>query len=174
MFGAGRDVATTARTLECRRPLQLSAVCTMLRSARMPSMYSCTIRTLLNRGASAAMLARIRAIHRRGSLGIALEKAGHLLFEQRVELRGLLRVVVGLLDPVAERPTVVWREGSDHQPSSVERLSPPFTRTFMPLVPLASHGRRGVLIQTSTPWTSSVARRMSVVENRRAPAPPPG
>jgi hypothetical protein len=30
------------------------------------SMYSCSIRTLLNRGASAAMLARIRAIHRRG------------------------------------------------------------------------------------------------------------
>ena len=31
----------------------------------------------------------------------------------------------------------------------------------MPLVPLASQGRRGVLIQTSTPWTSSVASRMS-------------
>jgi hypothetical protein len=32
--------------------------------------------------------------------------------------------------------------------SGSERFKPPFTRTFIPLVPLASQGRRGVLIQT--------------------------
>src|ERR1035438_5276378 len=34
-------------------------------------------------------------------------------------------------------------------------------RTFMPLVPQASHGRRGVLTQRSIPWTSSWASIMS-------------
>ena len=33
----------------------------------------------------------------------------------------------------------------------------------MPLVPLASQGRRGVLIHTSTPWTSSVGEPHVVV-----------
>jgi hypothetical protein len=47
------------------------------------------------------------------------------------------------------------------QPSSSERFSPPFTSTFMPLVPLASQGRRGVFTQTSTPWTRCSAIRTS-------------
>ena len=38
---------------------------------------------------------------------------------------------------------------------------PPFTSTFMPLVPQASQGRRGVLIQTSTPCTSCSVSSMS-------------
>jgi hypothetical protein len=40
-------------------------------------------------------------------------------------------------------------------------LSPPFTNTFMPLVPLAFHGLRGVLIHTSTPPTIRPVRSTS-------------
>ena len=62
---------------------------------------------------------------------------------------------------------------SAHQPSSSERFRPPFTSTFMPLVPLASQGRRGVLIQTSTPCTSCWVMQHVVVaqENDAAGAP---
>ncbi len=35
----------------------------------------------------------------------------------------------------------------------IVKLSTPFIAAFMPLVPLASSGRRGVLSQTSDPWT---------------------
>ena len=42
---------------------------------------------------------------------------------------------------------------SSHQPSSTEQLTTPFMAAFMPLVPDASSGRRGLLSQTSTPWT---------------------
>ncbi len=38
---------------------------------------------------------------------------------------------------------------------------PPFAATFIPLVPLASSGRRGVFSQTSTPLTMARAIRMS-------------
>jgi len=40
---------------------------------------------------------------------------------------------------------------------------PPFTSTFIPLVPLASHGRRGVLSQTSTPWHQMLRQEHVVV-----------
>ena len=40
-------------------------------------------------------------------------------------------------------------------------FKPPFTSTFIPLVPLASQGLRGVLIQTSTPATSRPVSSMS-------------
>ena len=42
---------------------------------------------------------------------------------------------------------------SSHQPSSTEQLTTPFMAAFMPLVPEASSGRRGLLSQTSTPET---------------------
>ena len=45
------------------------------------------------------------------------------------------RILIGI------RGSSLWRQF----------LNPPFTSTFMPLVPLASQGRRGVLTQTSTP-----------------------
>ena len=38
---------------------------------------------------------------------------------------------------------------SSHQPSSTEQLTTPFMAAFMPLVPDASSGRRGLLSQTS-------------------------
>ena len=40
-----------------------------------------------------------------------------------------------------------------HQPSRTDRLLPPLTQTYMPLGPEATRGRRGLLSQTSTPWT---------------------
>jgi len=57
-----------------------------------------------------------------------------------------------MLPAVPTAPTPTSGEyASAHQPSNSERLMPPLTSTFMPLVPLASQGRRGVLIQTSNP-----------------------
>ena len=43
---------------------------------------------------------------------------------------------------------------SAHQPSPMLRWRTPFMPAFMPLVPLASSGLRGVFSQTSHPWTS--------------------
>ena len=40
---------------------------------------------------------------------------------------------------------------SSHQPSRTLKLTPPLTAAFIPLVPDASSGRRGLLSQTSTP-----------------------
>ena len=40
---------------------------------------------------------------------------------------------------------------SSHHPSRMERLSVPFMAAFMPLVPLASSGRRGVFSHRSLP-----------------------
>jgi hypothetical protein len=40
---------------------------------------------------------------------------------------------------------------SSHQPSRIDRLSPPFSADFMPLVPHASSGRSGLFSQTSQP-----------------------
>ena len=41
---------------------------------------------------------------------------------------------------------------SSHQPSRIEQLSTPFSAAFIPLVPHASIGRRGVFNHTSQPW----------------------
>ena len=43
---------------------------------------------------------------------------------------------------------------SRHQPSMMLQFSPPCAAVFIPLVPLASSGRRGLLSQTSQPPTS--------------------
>jgi hypothetical protein len=40
---------------------------------------------------------------------------------------------------------------SSHQPSRIDRLSPPFSAAFMPDVPHASSGRSGLFSQTSQP-----------------------
>ena len=50
---------------------------------------------------------------------------------------------------------------SSHQPSRIEQLSAPFRAAFMPDVPHASCGRRGVLSHTSAPWYSARATAMS-------------
>ena len=42
-----------------------------------------------------------------------------------------------------------------------DRLMTPFMAAFSPLVPEASSGRRGLLSQTSTPWTRCRPTRMS-------------
>ena len=42
---------------------------------------------------------------------------------------------------------------SAHQPSAILRLRTPFAAAFIPLVPLASFGRNGLLSHTSTPST---------------------
>ena len=48
-----------------------------------------------------------------------------------------------------------------NQPSRMLRLMAPFAAAFIPLVPEASIGRRGVLSHTSTPETIARAMRMS-------------
>ena len=53
--------------------------------------------------------------------------------------------------PIAQ--PVSWAYPSHHQPSSTERFSAPFAAAFIPEVPDASRGRRGVLSQTSHPAT---------------------
>ena len=42
---------------------------------------------------------------------------------------------------------------SAHHPSAMLRFSTPFAAAFIPLVPLASFGGKGLLSQTSTPST---------------------
>jgi|SRR5208283_473024 len=88
----------------------------------------------------------------------------HLSFEQVVERVGFDRVpsgIVGMLPAAPQRQPTSGVYAYAHQPSNPERLMPPFTSTFMPLVPLASQGRRGVLIQTSTPCTRCCVHNMS-------------
>ena len=41
---------------------------------------------------------------------------------------------------------------SSHQPSRMLQFSAPLRAAFIPLVPQASSGRRGVFSQTSHPW----------------------
>ena len=50
---------------------------------------------------------------------------------------------------------------SSHQPSRIEQFNPPFSAAFMPLVPHASWGRRGVFSHTSAPWYRKRATAMS-------------
>ena len=54
--------------------------------------------------------------------------------------------------PMAQPTSQPWsRHASANQPSRTLTLSAPLAAAFMPLVPLASSGRRGVLSHTSTP-----------------------
>ena len=76
-----------------------------------------------------------------------------------------------MVHAIADRPTQLGVYASAHQPSSSERFSPPFASTFIPLVPLASHGRRGVFTHTSTPSTNLLCQKHVMVgEKRNVPA----
>ncbi len=66
-----------------------------------------------------------------------------------------------MAQPIKRFSAVAACHASSHQPSSVLRFKPPFASAFMPLVPLASRGRSGVLSQTSEPWTRYRATAMS-------------
>ena len=55
-------------------------------------------------------------------------------------------------------PVTPSMQPSIHQPSRIDRLGTPFSAAFMPLVPEASYGRRGVFTHTSTPAVSSAPR----------------
>jgi hypothetical protein len=56
---------------------------------------------------------------------------------------------------------LVPSKASSHQPSRIEQLSPPLSAAFMPLVPQASSGRRGLFSHTSQPWYIIRATEMS-------------
>jgi hypothetical protein len=64
--------------------------------------------------------------------------------------------------PTPRRPPSALH-ASTHQPSSVLRLRTPFAAAFMPLVPLASSGGRGVLSQTSHALHEVAGHRRVVV-----------
>jgi hypothetical protein len=63
--------------------------------------------------------------------------------------------------PIAQTSAPWACQASAHQPASTETFRAPLAAAFIPLVPLASRGRRGVLSHTSTPLTSARAMRMS-------------
>ena len=87
-----------------------------------------------------------------------------LLLQQGIEALDFMRVpgsILTMFISVADSPPNLRGVRLRHQPSSSEIFSPPFVRTFIPLVPQASHGRRGVLIQTSTPCTKCSVNNMS-------------
>ena len=68
----------------------------------------------------------------------------------------------------AAHPASASFHASSHHPSSVLRLRAPFTPAFIPPIPQASSGRRGVLSQRSTPWESarSAVRSKSSMNTR--------
>src|SRR4029078_4496647 len=85
----------------------------------------------------------------------------HFTFQKivkRIGFGGIPRRIDAMLLAISQAHPSFGLYASAHQPSSSDRLIPPLTSTFIPLVPLASHGRRGVLIQTSTPWTRCSAK----------------
>jgi len=57
-------------------------------------------------------------------------------------------------------PLIRDLQTSLHHPSSTLMFTPPLKQTFIPLVPLASRGRRGVFSQTSVPRVMSAASHM--------------
>ena len=75
----------------------------------------------------------------------------------RLDVRGDLR------SRIRSRPS----KPSGHQPSRMEQFTPRCIGGFIPLVPLASCGRIGVLSQTSHPEVSSRPIRMSYSSSSR-------
>jgi hypothetical protein len=59
------------------------------------------------------------------------------------------------------QPVTPCSHPSGHQPSSTDRLSDPFMAAFMPDVPEASSGRRGLFSHTSQPRVRSRPSPMS-------------
>src|SRR5579863_5153285 len=77
-----------------------------------------------------------------------VEFRNDLLFEKSIDCFGFYSVPHGIVaefTAIADGPTKVRRVGLSPPPSVSERFNPPFTNTFIPLVPLASQGLRGVL-----------------------------
>lgn len=99
------------------------------------------------------------------ALPVALVVLGDdLLFQDPVDLgavRQVLGLPVGVLLSLADGPAGAGVIAL--APPAVENaeIQPPFMTTFMPLVPLASWGRSGLLSHTSTPWTTVRAMCMS-------------
>src|SRR5664280_2088272 len=61
-----------------------------------------------------------------------------------------------MAQPMKRFSTAASCHASSHQPSRMLRFRPPLGRPFMPLAPLASWGRSGVLSQRSEPCTSGM------------------
>ena len=76
-----------------------------------------------------------------------------------IERLGVTEVISLASVPMAQ--PLVPSKPSGHQPSRIEKLSPPWALTFWPLVPEASMGRRGLLSHTSQPETSMRPTSMS-------------
>src|SRR3569833_4412207 len=55
-------------------------------------------------------------------------------------------------------PVAPSMQPSIHHPSRIDRLGTPFRAAFIPLVPDASYGRRGVFTHTSTPAVRAAPR----------------
>jgi hypothetical protein len=86
---------------------------------------------------------------------IVIERC-HLVFDDIVQglaFHRILVVVVLVLLAVSDAPARSGLYPSHHQPSMMLTLSTPLRAAFIPEVPQASMGRRGVLSQTSAPWT---------------------
>ena len=118
------------------------------------------MRAVLNSGTSFGDGALHPRIHARGNRSHRLaleEERNDLALEQVVEQLGLdarrrSPSVYSSPRPIAHPTSLPWsRHASAHQPSSTLTFSAPLAAAFMPLVPLASSGRRGVLSHTSTP-----------------------
>ena len=114
----------------------------------------------------------------RGSPPRRARIAGHdLVLQQPVQVLGVGPVLGALVGASRARrwPSRCRRvQPSSHQPSSTEQLTTPFMAAFMPLVPDASSGRRGLLSQTSTPWTRKRPIAHVVVLEDEHPAPNSG
>jgi hypothetical protein len=66
-------------------------------------------------------------------------------------IRRVNRFVIVVGTSAIDHPAVSALKPSAHQPSPMLRCGTPFSAAFMPLVPLASRGLRGLLSQTSQP-----------------------
>ena len=117
----------------------------------------------------------------RQPIGAPLVEGGDdIVLQQIVQRRRLhlvlvLGVVVALAasdGPADERASRRWPlcQASSHQPSSVLKFSAPLASAFMPLVPLASSGRRGVFSQTSDALHQVARHGHVVVFQKHQPA----
>ena len=128
-------------------------------------MYSRSIRVVEKCHSAVAIARRMTVSQRVGSPPRPLVVGGHdLLLEQAIQVlrvAPILRGLVGVRLAVADGPAVVAVvalvppaiEDADVQDAVLGRLHAD--------VPDASSGRRGLLSQTSTPWTRKRATRMS-------------
>ena len=102
----------------------------------------------------------------RHAVATAVVEARHELVLEDAEQAARLAQVAPVLVGVVARPTrspsrSVPSKHSSHQPSRMLQLSAPLSAAFMPDVPHASSGRRGVFSHTSQPWYIARAIEMS-------------